>query len=68
MLHGMLLQSDISSMEINLSKPRVKWFLANPLTPNDLERSRAVNTLKIKIPSKNIHKKPTNTPIILSVY
>jgi hypothetical protein len=42
--------------------------LVNPLTPNDLERRRAVSPLKIKIPSKNICEKPTNTPIIHSVY
>jgi hypothetical protein len=40
----------------------------NPLTPNDLQRRRAVNPLKIKIPSKNMREKPTNTPIISSVY
>jgi hypothetical protein len=40
----------------------------NPLTPNDLQRRRAVSPLKIKIPSKNIREKPTNTPIIHSVY
>jgi hypothetical protein len=26
----------------------------NPLTPNDLQRRRAVSPLKIKIPSKNM--------------
>jgi hypothetical protein len=36
----------------------------NLLTPNDLQRRRAVSPLKIKIPSKNIREKPTNTPII----
>jgi hypothetical protein len=40
----------------------------NPLTPNDLQRRRAVSPLKIKIPSKNMREKPTNTPIIYSVY
>jgi hypothetical protein len=49
-----------------------RWWLnrinINPLTPNDLERRRAVSPLKIKIPSKNMREKPTNTPIILSVY
>jgi hypothetical protein len=40
----------------------------NPLTPNDLERRRAVSPLKIKIPSKNMREKPTNTPIIQSLY
>jgi hypothetical protein len=42
--------------------------LFNPLTPNDLKRRRAVSLLKIKIPSKNMYEKPTNTPIIHSVY
>jgi hypothetical protein len=36
----------------------------NPLTPNDLQRRRAVSALKNKIPSKNMREKPTNTPII----
>jgi hypothetical protein len=40
----------------------------NPFTPNDLQRRRAVNPLKIKILSKNMLEKPTNTPIIHSVY
>jgi hypothetical protein len=40
----------------------------NPLTPNDLQRRRAVSALKIKISSKNMHDKPTNTPLIHSVY
>jgi hypothetical protein len=40
----------------------------NPLTPNDLQRRRAVNPSKIKIPGKNMREKPTNTPIIHSVY
>jgi hypothetical protein len=40
----------------------------NPLTPNDLQRRRAVSPLKIKIPSINMRKKPTNTPIVHSVY
>jgi hypothetical protein len=39
-----------------------------PLTPNDLSRRRSVSPLKIKIPSENIREKPTNTPIINSVY
>jgi hypothetical protein len=42
--------------------------MRNPLTPNDLQRRRAVSSLKIKIPSKNMREKPTNTPIIHSVY
>jgi hypothetical protein len=49
------------------------WFVPPPprhlnlLTPNDLQRRRAVGPLKIKIPSKNMREKPTNTPIIHSV-
>jgi hypothetical protein len=39
-----------------------------PLTPIDLKRRPAVSPLKIKIPSKNMREKPTNTPIIHSVY
>jgi hypothetical protein len=39
-----------------------------PLTPNELLRLRAVSPSKIKIPSKNMCEKPTNTPIIHSVY
>jgi hypothetical protein len=42
--------------------------MINPLTPNDLKRRRAVNSLKIKIPSKNMLEKPTHTPIIHSDY
>jgi hypothetical protein len=38
----------------------------NPLTPNDLQRRRAVSPLKIKIPSKNMREKPPNAPIIHS--
>jgi hypothetical protein len=40
----------------------------NPLTSNNLQRQRAVSPLKIKISSKNMCEKPTNTPIIHSVY
>jgi hypothetical protein len=40
----------------------------NPLTPNDLQTRRAVSSLKITIPSKNMREKTTNTPIIHSVY
>jgi hypothetical protein len=40
----------------------------NPLTPNDLKRRRAVSPLNIKISSKNMREKPTNAPIIHSVY
>jgi hypothetical protein len=42
--------------------------VVNPLKPYDFQRRRAVNSLKIKIPSKNMREKPTNTPIIHSVY
>jgi hypothetical protein len=49
-----------------VSKPHPSVFY--PLTPNDLKRRRAVSPLKIKIPSKNMHEKPTNTPVIQSVY
>jgi hypothetical protein len=40
----------------------------NPLTPNDLQRCRAVSPLKIKTTSKNMCEKPTNTTIIHSIY
>jgi hypothetical protein len=40
----------------------------NPSTPNDLQRRRAMSPLKIKIPGKNMREKPTNTPVIHSVY
>jgi hypothetical protein len=40
----------------------------NPLMPNDLQRCHTVSPLKIKIASKNVHEKATNTPIIYSVY
>jgi hypothetical protein len=40
----------------------------NPLTPNDLQRRRAVSPLTMKIPNKNMREKPTNIPILLSVY
>jgi hypothetical protein len=40
----------------------------NHLTPNDLQRRRAVSPLKTKIPSKNMREKPTSTPIIHSFY
>jgi hypothetical protein len=44
----------------------IQWI--SPLTPNNLQRRRAVSPLKIKIPSKNMHEKPTNATIIHSVY
>jgi hypothetical protein len=40
----------------------------NPLMLNDLKRCCAVSPLKIKIPSKNMCEKPTNAPMIHSVY
>jgi hypothetical protein len=40
----------------------------NPLTPNGLYRRRVVIPSKIEIHSKNMREKPTNTPIIHSVY
>jgi hypothetical protein len=48
----------------------VHWLVLsiNPLTPNDLRKRRVVSPLKIKIASKNMREKPTNTPIIHSVY
>jgi hypothetical protein len=42
--------------------------VVNPLKPNDLKSRRAVSILKIKIPSKNMRNKPTNIPIIYSIY
>jgi hypothetical protein len=42
--------------------------MLNPLTPNVLQRRRAVSPLKIKIPSKNMREKPKNAPIIHSIY
>jgi hypothetical protein len=45
-----------------------RFLSINPLTPNDLWRRCAVSPLKIKNPSKNMREKPTNTPIIHSVY
>jgi hypothetical protein len=45
------------------------WTISvNPLMPNDLQRHHAVSPLKIKIPSKNMREKPTNTPIVYSIY
>jgi hypothetical protein len=38
------------------------------LTPNDLKTRCAVSPLKITNPSKNMREKPTNTPIIHSIY
>jgi hypothetical protein len=32
------------------------YLLVNPLTPNDLQRRRAVSPLKIKIPIKNMRE------------
>jgi hypothetical protein len=47
--------------------PSLSTFI-NPLTPNDLQKRRAMGPLKIKIPSKSMREKPTNTPIIHSIY
>jgi hypothetical protein len=44
------------------------FSLINPLTPNDLQRRRAVSPLKIKFPSKNVLENPTNTPVVHSGY
>jgi hypothetical protein len=44
------------------------YVIITPLTPNDLQRRRAMSPLKIKIPGKNMREKPTNTPFIYSVY
>jgi hypothetical protein len=38
--------------EMGKASWKIKFYWFNPLTPNDLQRRRAVNTLKIKIPSK----------------
>jgi hypothetical protein len=56
---------DISNIRSNNFETSVLSF--NPLTPNDLQKRRAVSPLKIKIPSKNMCENPTNT-IIHSVY
>jgi hypothetical protein len=40
----------------------------NSLTPNDLQRRRAVSPLKVEIPIKNMREKPTNATFIHSVY
>jgi hypothetical protein len=51
--------------EIQAEVLRPQFF--NPLTPNDLNRRRAVSPLKIKISSKNMREKPASTPIFHSV-
>jgi hypothetical protein len=59
------------STEVNLPRREAdhsQSLCINPLTPNDLKRRRAVSPLKIKIPSKNMREKPTDTPIIHSGY
>jgi hypothetical protein len=53
---------------INTSKMFIMLSTFNPLMPNDLQKRRAVSPLKIKIPIKNMREKPTNTPIIHSVF
>jgi hypothetical protein len=45
-----------------------QFLYINPLVSKDLSRRRAMSPLKIKIPSKNMREKPTNTPTIQSVY
>jgi hypothetical protein len=40
----------------------------NPFYAERLIKRRAVSPLKMKIPNKNMREKPTNTPIIYSVY
>jgi hypothetical protein len=47
-LHKMTVMDNVKILDINI----------NPLTPNDLQRRRAVSPLKIKIPSKNMREKP----------
>jgi hypothetical protein len=49
------------------------WYVhphssVNPLTHNDLQRCCTGSPLKIKVPSKNMPEKSTNTPMIHSVY
>jgi hypothetical protein len=53
---------------LNPNAAKINKFFINPLTPNDIKRRRGVSPLKIKIHSKNMREKPTNTPIIHSVY
>jgi hypothetical protein len=55
-------ETDASFNSLTLSQ------LNQPFNPERLRRRRAVSPLKIKIPSKNMREKPTNTPIIHSVY
>jgi hypothetical protein len=54
-------------MGSGLQRNDAAWPI-NPLKLNDLKRRRAVNPLKFKIPSKDMREKPTNTPIVHSVY
>jgi hypothetical protein len=73
MLPGIPLGVDLTflaerSVRSNYLKDNASSGSVNPLTPNDLYRRRAVSPLKIKIPSKNMRQKPTNIPIIHSVY
>jgi hypothetical protein len=60
---------DILRLCLGISRTRC-WKICvdmiNPLTPNDLQRRRAMSPLKITIPSNNMREKPTNTPIIHS--
>jgi hypothetical protein len=48
--------------------PRPSELHFNPLTPNDLLKTSRSKPFKIKIPSKNMREKPTNTQVIHSVY
>jgi hypothetical protein len=64
----LLTRSHVVASVMELYCAGQQHFLFNPLTPNDLQRRRAVSPLKIKIPSKNMREKPSNTPIIYSVY
>jgi hypothetical protein len=50
------------------NKERLEEAVVNSLTPNDLQKRRAVRPLKIKIPTKIMREKETNTPTIHSVY
>jgi hypothetical protein len=50
-----------------ISTNKAPELYLNPLTPNDLKASCS-EPFKIKIHSKNMCEKPTNTPIFHSVY
>jgi hypothetical protein len=65
-LHTLAIRPDYCTWIIQVCRGgwTVKLMKLIPLTPNDLQRRRAVSPLKIKIPSKNMREKSTNTPII----